>query len=250
MMAYLNRYFIGADEMQVRTKMSGKQRMALEEAGCAPGAIYRTWRSGAVWSRLGNTQLAGQCEDDASAKEWFSPASVWWLRMASAIGRGPSDAALALQQRFVDAFASAAQVEPDASLAFANIFAGDSLDVGVATRHALHEWKSWSEGGYGVCLRRFSAQAVFTKMVARAKIERLLHDANASAIDLLEQVARLEAVLLPFSPLERARGTPGWAIDAALTSLGVGHEPWAVANAAGVSLQDESHNGRAEGSLF
>ena len=75
---------------------------------------------------------------------------------------------------------------------------------------------------------QMAANAVVTKIVARAKIKALVA-ASGSRAQIVEEMARLEGVLLPFSPFERAAGTPGWAIDDVLARLTCGREPWANA---------------------
>jgi hypothetical protein len=129
-----------------------------------------------------------------------------------------------LQARFACAFERALRAVSDATLGFPHVFTQASAFSALAAEEAQRQWEGWIEGGYGVCLRRFSAEAVVTKISARAKIKLLVSEKNASPIELVEEMARLEAVLLPFSPLERATGTPGWAIDEVLLGMGCGQE--------------------------
>lgn len=228
MTTYLRRYFISNEELEARSGLTRAQREAFERAGCAPGAIYKTWPNGAVWSVLSNAMLAGHA--DGAVQEWRSPASVWWLRLANALDATAEEAAADLERRFAAAFEHALRSTADAQIGFPELFNGDALLPARARREAATQWRGWIDGGYAVCLRRFSADAVVTKIAARAKIKALAATERAPRARIIEEMARLEAVLLPFSPFERTAGTPGWAIDDVLAQMTTcGREPWASA---------------------
>ncbi|MES1158329.1 MAG: DUF6058 family natural product biosynthesis protein, partial [Terricaulis silvestris] len=77
----------------------------------------------------------------------------------------------------------------------------------------------WLGGGWAVCLQRWHGHHVVTKNLERARIAAMTDGgrrdlSDAERIALLDAIARLDAVMLPFAPYERPHGTPGLFIDA------------------------------------
>ncbi|MEO5866858.1 MAG: DUF6058 family natural product biosynthesis protein [Sphingomonas sp.] len=197
-------------------------------AGALPGAIYAGQRDSGHgwWSALGG-------DPDIlphDAEQWFAPAAVWWGRRAllCMLNGGSIDTAVrANQTHFVADFVDALRAEPLAPGAFPDAFPGGVFDTDAATRCALTEWSDWTKGGYAVCLARFSGESCVRKEALARRLRRHFEGEPGFALSrhtLFDLVERLEAMLLPFAPWQRATCTPGRVIDPALAALNLGNE--------------------------
>jgi hypothetical protein len=142
-------------------------------------------------------------------------------------GLSVEDAAARNRACFIDAFVRALAEEPLALVAFPAAFPNERLDSDAAVRCAAAEWESWIDGGYAVCLRRFSGESCVRKESLAKRIRLHLDQAPGYHLDaaaLFDLVERLESLVLPFAPWQRDGGTPGRAIDAPLAQLGLGVE--------------------------
>src|SRR5690606_31365949 len=189
-------------------------------AGALPGAIYRIWDSGAVWSPIGGW-VDGE-ETTAPQSEWFSPAAVWWARRASVFlesGTPLAQVADALRETFLADFRAVLETLPIARLAYPDAFPEGRFDPQAGQDAGLAEWADWINGGYGVCLRRFDARSLAVKAGEAARVRAITESGTretltpAEKLDLLDAMERLDAVMLPFAPHQRPKGTPGFWVD-------------------------------------
>ena len=129
-----------------------------------------------------------------------------------------------LLDSFADRFASALGHQRYARLAFATCFSGDAVDLGAARAAARDEWASWIQGGYGVCLRIFTAETCIAKESLAAWLKAALAEPDYDAAALLAEAETLAGLLLPFAPWQRPSGTPGRTIDRLLRKQNLGDE--------------------------
>ncbi len=143
-----------------------------------------------------------------------------------------SDAPADIAHRFADGFIAdfVAQLSalPDGRLAYPDVYVDGVLSLDAAEALAAAEWADWVNGGYGVCLRHWSAADVIAKMLHRGRIIALTDGGTRQTLTasdrlaLLEAMERLEAVTLPFAPHQRPTGTPGLWIDKILVRYALG----------------------------
>ncbi len=226
---YTTQYFVDFDALVRRTGVSQETVDGLIDAGAAPGTIYAQSEGGDWWSALGAYVGREETLPPDGAEHWYNPGSVWWLRRALlGMKRGQSASAAAAHNKayFIDGFLPALENTEHASLAYPSCFDGARLVVAKARETGDAEWAAWVQGAYGVCMRRFSAQGCVEKEALRARIVAALETEGQPLEDnvLFNMSERLEALVLPFAPWERPGGTPGKAIDAPLTRLGLGFE--------------------------
>jgi hypothetical protein len=217
---YVKRWFWTLDDLAEAVGAAPGRVEQLIAAKCAPGPIYAKgpdrW-----WSALG--------ADDAppAGEHWYSPGAAWGLRQAELATRGgssPAEAAAMLRDRFADRFAVALGDQRYARLAFASCFSGDTIDPDAARAAARDEWASWIQGGYGVCLRVFTAQTCVAKESLGAWLKVAIGEPDHDAADLLTEAEALAGLLLPFAPWQRPTGTPGRTIDRLLRILRLGDD--------------------------
>ena len=129
-----------------------------------------------------------------------------------------------LRDRFAEAFVVALGQQRHARVAFAACFSGDAVDSETARPAAYDEWKSWIAGGYGVCLRVFTAETCVAKESLGAWLKTAIGEPGHDAADLLATAEQLAGLLLPFAPWQRPVGTPGRTIDRLLRELCLGDD--------------------------
>lgn len=198
-----------------------------------PGAIYRIWRNGAIWSPIGGH--VGKATLGEPESEWFSPAALWWARRAWVLASSDQltmpQLAARLQAQFIADFTAAVQSSDVAQHGYPDLFENDTLFVDRCAGVAASEWGDWINGGYGVCLRRFDGRHLIAKTGEAGRIKFLTdngtkqHLSPDERLDLLDALEKLDAVMLPFAPHQRPFGTPGKWIDAIMDRYGLGHIP-------------------------
>ncbi len=217
---YVDRWFWTLDALAEAVGVAPERVRQLIAAGCAPGPIYALGEEG-WWSALG-------AEGPAPAGEhWHSPGAAWGLRQAELMtrtGSTPAAAATALRDRFAAAFVEALRHQRYARMAFAACFSGETLDRDAATAAAADEWAAWLQGGYGVCLRVFTAQTCVAKESLGAWLKRALAEPDHDPAALLADAEMLSGLILPFAPWQRATGTPGRTIDRLLAERRLGSD--------------------------
>jgi hypothetical protein len=129
-----------------------------------------------------------------------------------------------LRENFADRFAVALGHQRYARLAFAACFSGDAIDSDTARTAARDEWASWIQGGYGVCLRIFTAETCVAKESLGAWLKAAVAEPDYDAAALLADVEILAGLLLPFAPWQRPTGTPGRTIDRLLREQCLGND--------------------------
>ena len=129
-----------------------------------------------------------------------------------------------LRDTFADRFAVALGHQRYARLAFATCFSDDAIAPDAARVAAWDEWASWIQGGYGVCLRVFTAESCVAKESLGASLKAALAEADYDPAALLADAEALAGLLLPFAPWQRASGTPGRTIDRLLRERRLGDD--------------------------
>jgi hypothetical protein len=217
---YVERWFWTLDVLADAVGVSPARVERLIAAGCAPGPIYAFGADG-WWSALGAD------EPPPAGEHWYSPGAAWGLRRAELAVRGgssPDAAAAMLRDRFADAFVVALHRQRHALDAFAGCFSGDDVDPGAARAAADAEWESWIGGGYGVCLRVFTAETCVAKESLGAWIKAAVVEPGYDAAALLVDAEGLAGLILPFAPWQRPTGTPGRTIDRLLHEQRLGDD--------------------------
>lgn len=232
MSRYLKTHFVEEPAFIQSAGISKSLFDALIATGVMPGAIYRLWSDGTIWSPIGG--WVGEARDSAPTSEWFSPAAIWWARRAAVLadeGLTPAGIAMRFREIFLDDLLSVLTNEPVARLAYSDSFTEGGIDTEKARETGLAEWADWINGGYGVCLRRFDAHSLAVKGGEAARVRQITQSgaketlSPAEKFDLLDAMERLDAVMLPFAPYQRPNGTPGFWIDMPLARYGLGAVP-------------------------
>lgn len=218
---YVERWFWTLDALADSVGATPDEVAALIAAGCAPGPIYVQVAEGGWWSALGGTM------PPPPGEPWYAPGAAWGLRRAILSRRGgasPAQAAAANRARFVRAFVAEVGRVDGAERAFPRCFARGRVDEDAAAIVAAEEWESWIAGGYGVCLRVFTAATCIAKETLGAAMKAALAEGDGDMADLLDQAEALAGLILPFAPWQRPVGTPGRTIDRLLDEQGLGRE--------------------------
>jgi hypothetical protein len=217
---YVERWFWSLGDLAEAVGVTPAWVEQLIAAECGPGPIYARGLDG-WWSALGAEGAP------PAGEHWYSPGAAWGLRQAELATRGGSslaEAAAMLRERFADRFAVALGDQRHARLAFAACFSGDAIDPDAARAAARDEWASWIQGGYGVCLRVFTAETCIAKESLGAWLKAAIGEQDHEAADLLAEAEALAGLLLPFAPWQRPTGTPGRTIDRLLRELRLGDD--------------------------
>jgi hypothetical protein len=217
---YVERWFWTLDALAEAVGVTPARVEQLIAAECAPGPIYARGADG-WWSALGADGAA------PAGEHWFSPGAAWGLRqaeLATRSGSSPAKAAAILRDNFVDRFAVALRHQRYARFAFAACFSGDAIDLDAARAAARDEWASWIQGGYGVCLRIFTAETCVAKESLGAWLKAAVVEPDYDAAALLTEAETLAGLLLPFAPWQRPSGTPGRTIDRLLREQRLGDD--------------------------
>lgn len=237
--AYVERHFVEQPELAARAGVDISTLRSLIAAGVVPQPSYRIWPNGAFASPIGGAHGG---EPSGVATDWYSPAAAWWIRRALGMTETPTEIARLFADRFVADFITQLAALPDGHLAYPDVYVGGSLSPEAAASLARAEWDDWINGGYGVCLRHWSASDAIAKMLQRGRIIALTDGGTRDALTppdrlaLLEALERLEAVILPFAPHQRPTGTPGLWIDRILARYGLGR-PAGDASATAAALR-------------
>jgi len=223
--AYVERHFVELPELADRAGTDVATLRVLVAAGVVPQPSYSIWPNGAFTSPIGGAHGGAPA---GLATDWYSPAAVWWIRRALDMAEPPDLTARLFADAFIADFVTRLAALPDGQVAYPEVHLEGSLSPAHATALAAAEWADWINGGYGVCLRHWSAGDAIAKMLHRGRIIALTDGGTRETLDpqerlaLLEAMERLEAVLLPFAPHQRATGTPGLWIDRILLRYGLG----------------------------
>lgn len=198
-----------------------------------PGAIYRIWRNGAIWSPIGGH--VGKATLGEPESEWFSPAALWWARRAWVLASSDQltmpQLAARLQVQFKADFTTALRSSNAAHYGYPELFENGDFSIDRCAGIAASEWADWINGGYGVCLRRFDGRHLVAKTSEAGRIKILTSNGTKQQLspeerlDLLDALENLETVMLPFAPHQRPFGTPGKWIDIIMARYGLGHIP-------------------------
>jgi len=217
---YVERWFWTLDDLAQAVGVTPTRIEQLIAAECAPGPIYARGGDG-WWSALGADGAA------PAGEHWYSPGAAWGLRQAELATRGgnsPAVAAAMLRDTFADRFAKALSHQRYAQVAFASCFSRDAVDPDAACATARDEWASWIQGGYGVCLRVFTAETCVAKESLGAGLKAAFAAPDYDAAALLADAEILAGLLLPFAPWQREAGTPGRTIDRLLREQRLGDD--------------------------
>ncbi|CAN7596237.1 DUF6058 family natural product biosynthesis protein [Devosia sp. LjRoot16] len=223
--SYVERHFVELAELADRAGADMATVAGLVAAGAAPEPSYRIWPNGAFSSPIGGAHGG---EPQGLPTDWYAPAAVWWIRRALGMSLAPAEIAQRFAADFVVEFVTQLSALSDGQLAYPDVYVGGVLSRDAAAALAAAEWADWINGGYGVCLRHWSAADAIAKMLQRGRIIALTNGATRETLSpsdrlaLLEALERLEAVILPFAPHQRPSGTPGLWIDRILKRYGLG----------------------------
>ena len=221
--AYAERHFVPLDELAALAAATTERVGALIDARAIPGPIYSIWPNGAFWSPIGGAHGGAPA---GTPSHWYTPAAAWWIRLAGDMD--PAIAAETLQARFRADFVRRLASDPDAALGYPQACREGRPSADLAATAADSEWNDWIDGGYGVCLRQWNAYHAITKTCRRAAILAITDEGRAETLPrdhldtLIEVLAELESVMLPFAPHQRPHGTPGLWLDAMLDRYGLG----------------------------
>ena len=217
---YVERWFWTLDDLAGAVGVAPTRVEQLIAASCAPGPIYARGAEG-WWSVLGADGAA------PAGEHWYSPGAAWGLRQAELATRGgssPTEVAAMLRENFADRFVVALGQQRYTRLAFAACFSGDAIDPDAARTAARGEWASWIQGGYGVCLRVFTAETCVAKESLGAWLKAAIAKPDYDAAGLLADAETLAGLMLPFAPWQRGTGTPGRTIDRLLREQRLGDD--------------------------
>ncbi|MBW8726238.1 MAG: hypothetical protein JF625_13910 [Inquilinus limosus] len=167
----------------------------------------------------------------AQPQEWFGAAVLPWARRAADSTQPLPELAMQFRQDFAADFRQALLASEGRRFGWTELFdVAGAIDEAAFAKAADEIWEeSWLGGAYAVCLRRFDGRHLVTKLVERSRIRALTEEgakptlSPAEAEQVTAAMARLDAVLTPFAPHERPRGTPGLWIDRIAERYGLPH---------------------------
>ncbi|WEK04673.1 MAG: DUF6058 family natural product biosynthesis protein [Candidatus Devosia phytovorans] len=220
---YVERYFVRLNELAELAGTDADRIRALIAARAIPGPIYSIWPNGTFSSPIGG-EHNGPAEGEA--QHWYHPAAAWWIRRAASLD--PEYAARQFQAKFLSDFRQALLADPYASLGYPQAFRNGEPDDTQIDSVGIAELNDWLDGGYGVCLRIWDGHHVVTKTCRRAGILHLTEEGRKSLLSaedrltLLDTMEALDAVMLPFAPHQRPKGTPGLWLDTILARYAMG----------------------------
>lgn len=217
---YVEQWFWTLDQLARSAGIAKRDTLDLISAGCAPGPIYIADGNGDWWSAIDETPRP-------EGSSWYSRSAAWGLRRAALAVRGgasAADAAQAERTSFIGDFVTSLAAMAGAEEAFGDCFANGAVAEAAAARRAAQEWESWLDGGYGVCLRSFTARTCIGKESLGASLKAALAAGSPDHTDLLRKAEELASLMLPFAPWQRERCTPGQTIDRLLSRLRLGGE--------------------------
>lgn len=222
---YLRRFHVAAGDLVAVTGVSAPVLAALHEAGVTPAPTYEAGPRG-VRSAIGGV---GVVEPGEPIVAYYGPSVVCWLRRAAVIaeGVGPAGAEAALRAWLLaDLRAELAVRAADAeAFGWSELLHGGSVNSAALDRTAAQFWVDWMNGGWAVCLRRFDARHLLGKEIERRRIAALMDEGRRLSpeqrLALFDAMVRLDTLLMPFAPHERATGTPGRFIDRPAAALGM-----------------------------
>jgi hypothetical protein len=230
---YVAQHFVSRSDFTRAAAIDEPFLEQLIDVEAVPGAIYRIWSTGTIWSPIGGQ--VGPRRSGPPSSEWYSPAALWWARRAAALHNACRTDVGSIAARFRESFKAefhaAIRTEPSARIGYAELFEDGAINDDKCDALVLSEWGDWINGGYGVCLRRFDAAHLIAKTAQSARVRQLTDSGNKPSlspeerIDLLEALDRLDAVMLPFAPHQRPHGTPGKWIDAIMAKYDLGIVP-------------------------
>lgn len=226
---YVRHWFLTKAEFESR--LPSPLLTELIDAGAMPGPIYGQLAEDKWWSAL-TIPMADRANHIArSAALYYAPSALWWARRTllsmNRHGHSMDQAASENRAHFIADFAARLSTQPFAATIYTACFPADIFDEKVAAAKAEIEWESWMDGGYAVCLRRFSANSCIRKEVLAAYLKRDFAAPDGEKLSTTEQfdlMEELESLLLPFAPFERPTGTPGVVVDRILRELSLGNE--------------------------
>ena len=216
---YVRLHFWTLDELADAVGAPVDRVLALVDAGCGPLPSYVRAGDG-WWSALDRDHRA---MPDGAA--WYARGAAWTLRRALLMtNEGMSDiaAAAALREQFAAAFVVALGRVDEAALAFPGCFDGLRVVDAAAVGAASQEWEAWIDGGYGNCLRVFTAETCVMKETLAASMKAALASGGGDVATMLMQAETLDGLILPFAPWQRPTGTPGRTIDRLLAASALG----------------------------
>lgn len=225
---YLQQHFLPMSEFARRCAMAPAALQALIAGQVIPGAIYSTWPNGAFTS-VGEEPTG---MPKGAPTHWYSPAALWWVRRAAVLQRSADEIARHFRKEFVAEFMAKLPEEPFARLGYPEVYRDGAIDPVLLETKAHAEWNDWITGGYAICLRNWSVSDVFAKVILRGRVLDITDEGRQQKLpqqrmlELIDVLAALETVMLPFAPHQRPTGTPGLWIDAILTRYRLGRPLW------------------------
>lgn len=216
---YVALHFWTLGELADAVGASAGRVRALVDAGCGPLPSYVLAGDG-WWSALDREHRA---MPDGAA--WYARGAAWTLRRALMMTNGGMTeiaAAAALLEQFAAAFVIALGRVDDAVLAFPDCFDANGVIRAASVAAASQEWEAWIDGGYGNCLRVFTAETCVMKETLAASMKAALASGNGDVATMVMQAETLDGLILPFAPWQRPTGTPGRTIDRLLAAAALG----------------------------
>jgi hypothetical protein len=222
---YVRRHGLSPQDLAAAAGLAEDRLRDLIAARCLPVPTYVLAPALSIRSAIRSEEVA------PAPEEWFGAAVLPWARRAAELAGPLPDLAADLRQEFAADFRRALLASEGRLYGWTELFdAAGGLDEDAVTKALDEIWdENWLGGAYGVCLRRFDGHHLVTKLVERSRIRALTAEGAKPALTPAEAaavtaaMARLDAVLTPFAPHERPRGTPGLWIDRIAARYGLPH---------------------------
>lgn len=197
---WIERECTHANELHDAVGISAEELAELRKAGIIPRPTYEIFDTG-ISSPIAWLGVHGRRKGT-----YYGPAIIGWLRRAAIYSRlyPPHQLRDALRRWLEQDFRSALVAQSDAAAKFgwSHLFKGGELSPHRFQAAATQLWHEWLEGGWAVCLKRFSGHDVVTKDIEVERIPALL-EGRAPAADLIDAMLRFDEIIQPFAPFER-----------------------------------------------
>lgn len=228
-LAYLRRHGTVGAELAAASGLGAAELSDLERAGVVPQPTYRVGE-GWVESAIGHCGRP----DGPPVETYYGPAVVAWLQRAAVLARleAPDVRTAMLDWLARDLAEALAKAGADAEkYGWSHVLRDGRPDRALVRAEVDSYWAGWMRGGWAVCLRRFDGHHLAVKEIERRRLAAFTRDWTVAdlggpvALAVVDAMRRLDSVLMPFAPCERATGTPGLYLDRTGAQYGL---PWPV----------------------
>ena len=205
--SYIETHYLTLEELARRSAVSAARVLELIAAHCVPPHSHEV-----RLQRSYHSEGFGTATVQPESRRYYHPSLVDWIERAETLAEK------------LDLCAVAERVRRDFAAEVLRCLDGQPSPW---ARGIDHAWAYVMDGTFGLCLKRLTVPYLVQKETARAAIARLMEQRSPEGPsvgerrDLLEAIARYDAVTLPFAPHELATSSRSLEIAPAMEAFGL-----------------------------